>query len=420
MTTMKNIFSILAVAVLFLTACAKEDVPALTKAKNWLEIPEPSADADDVDKKIYSIYQEFGVPIFYTDTIGSVDYGMVDEEGNPMLSYQMLHPANQDMTASFASTPPVLTPVQHWIPTEKAKMMFMLEYIESDLLPLARRGGLKIPVILLMQNITANYVPQPLCRGNNVITMNVGMLNPAFSLDAIKKRYVTDLLTKCVGRAWDTKLAAFRKVSEDLLLNVAGADPWSKNNGVNTMWGNIVAQTAGVTWLTLQNNNFLLNNYDLIKSNYQINLDDYEDLGEYDDVEYIGGLMYDLEILKQQEVLWRQRFLRYDPRQYGLTNWNRAFDGYAFNILLRITPPRPGLMPSLPALDSYAVPTKDGDVAAYIKLLIDYSQELLEAPGTQIYNFGDWPVVLERLAMMREILLDMDIDVEVISGRKQA
>ena len=420
MTTMKNIFSILAVAALFLTACTKKEAPAPTKAKNWFEISEPAADADDVDKKIYELYQEFGVPIFYTDTIGSVDYGMVDEEGNPMLSYQMLYPVNKDMTSSSNDTPPALTPVRYWIPEEKAKMMFMLEYIESDLLPLARKGGLAIPVILLTQSITANWVPQPLYRGNNVMTVNVGMLNPAFSLDAIKKRYVTDLLTKCVGRAWDTKLAAFRKISEDLLLNVAGTDPWSKNNGVNTMWGNIVAQTAGVTWLTLQHNNFLLSNYDLIKTNYQINLDWYEGRGEYDYVEYIGGLMYDLEVLKQQEALWRQRFLRYDPRQYGLTNWNRAFDGYAFNILLSIRPPGPSAMPSLPSTDYYAIPTKDGDVAAYVKLLIDYTQEQLEAPGTLIYNFGDWPVVLERLAMMREILLDMGIDVEVLSGRQPA
>ena len=420
MTTMKNIFSILAVAALFLTACAKEDAPTPSEeGKNWLEISEPAADADDVDKKIYELYQEFGVPIFYTDTIGSVDYGMVDEAGKPVLSYQMIYPTNPDMTTSGV-TVSMLTPVQHWIPTEKEKMMSILDFIGSDLLPLAKKGELDIPAIYIAQSLAINGALK-VYRNSNVVTITMVAYDNAnaYTLNTIKADYRVDLMSKCMGASWDERLAPFRKVSEDLLVTLAGNDPWSKNDGNNNSWSQIVFNAIGVNWLTLQKNNWILTNYatqlPVLKSYIPWFTDPVR--VDYAQVAMYADHVANWEVLKQQEAMWKQRYIRYDPRAYGLTDWTGGPTNYPFAINTVVA--RTGLDAILSAtqlVDYYAVPSKQGDFAAYFAYLMKNPQATLESAS----YFGNWPVVLERLAMMREILLDMGIDVEVLSGRKQA
>ena len=84
---MKN--SIYLVLLLFFIGCGKED--SLTPSKldrDWFVITNDS-DAP-IDQAIYALYKEWGIPVFYNDTIGYEERD-VNYDGNPIIFYRVLN-----------------------------------------------------------------------------------------------------------------------------------------------------------------------------------------------------------------------------------------------------------------------------------------------------------------------------------------
>ncbi len=419
---MKNILLFVAGVVLTFAACTKEPTPEPSEVKrNWLEITEP-VDPDEVDQKIWDLYREYGVPIFYTDTLGSVDYGVVDENGKPVLSYQMIYPT-EDMTGT-GGTSAVVTPVQHWVATEKAELMYILNMIETDLLPMAKRGELDIPVIYLAGSLTLNSGVIRVYRANNVLTINsyTGMMPSMLvqmTVNNNKKSYRTEVIANSVGRAWTEELAPFYAVTEELLLPYELTDPWSTPGGLSTMWSENIVRKAlpDVSWIDIQKNIWILNNY---TAQYPV-LQSYipwftnPPRTDYEMVAFYADQVNAWDIVKSQESLWRQRAEKYDPRSFGITNWLNAW-GYAYNIMSVAPRNLDGFLTGT-FLDSFAVPTRQADLTAYINYLVNYTQAQLETTGSSAWNFGAWPVVLERLAILRRVLEDKGLDPEVLGDR---
>ncbi len=119
------------------TGCAKEESLTPTEVKNWYEIEDPGTGADAVDRKIYEIWQEYGVPVFYSDTIGSEDRGRVDTNGKKAYYYEVLD-LNYDMTLRETTDQTVLvqwTRIEWWNPEEKVRILPLLELLDTKLLP---------------------------------------------------------------------------------------------------------------------------------------------------------------------------------------------------------------------------------------------------------------------------------------------
>lgn len=75
--------------VFLLSGCYKEnDLDPSYHDMNWFVLE----DSDDpLDHARYLVYKEYGIPIFFNDTIGSQERG-VDAFGNPVIYYEVLHP----------------------------------------------------------------------------------------------------------------------------------------------------------------------------------------------------------------------------------------------------------------------------------------------------------------------------------------
>ena len=85
---MRKLFVILGiVAPLFWSACSGEDdlTPSDVDRNWWVNVDSE----DPLDHKIYEIYEQYGVPIFYNDTIGEENRGK-DAFGNPLTYYEVI------------------------------------------------------------------------------------------------------------------------------------------------------------------------------------------------------------------------------------------------------------------------------------------------------------------------------------------
>ena len=82
-------YYILMIGMLFLLAgCGKENglEPSFLE-EEWFVIKDNPD--DPLRHAVYNVYSEWGVPVFYNDTIGRQDRG-IDRTGNPVTFYRLL------------------------------------------------------------------------------------------------------------------------------------------------------------------------------------------------------------------------------------------------------------------------------------------------------------------------------------------
>lgn len=420
-----NIWSLSALIIaLALASCAKEPTPTPSTAKNWLQLTEPTADADDVDKKIWDIYQEFGVPIFYTDTLGSVDYGVVDEDGNHVLSYQMLHPAD-DMTDT-GNTMTAITPVKHWIAADKAKMMRMLTFLESDLLPKARKAQLELPVIYVAQTATMMGSPMKVLRRGNVCTVSLDAywlpmfdVMPAqipYAHPPIVKNYRVEFIVKNMGRTLDAKLEPFFKVTADLMRNYSDY-PWTRTGNVDISFSNLVVfPQLGVGWRDLQINEWITRNYAGQIATLKGWVSYYTERNDYASAAFSADAVNRWENVNTQADMWKQRFNRYHPCAFGYTPMYTRYHAFNATVYIHLngaanSPVNLNIAAGFQyATDFYTLPSRQNDFGGYLYYLVT------QTPAMINYYIGAWPACLERMEILKGILADMDLSVEELTA----
>ncbi len=82
----KWIYGIAALSVLWV-GCGKEDELEPSGADiNWFVVEDST---DPVDHLRFEVFEEFGVPVYYNDTIGSMEMG-IDVSGNPRMFYRVI------------------------------------------------------------------------------------------------------------------------------------------------------------------------------------------------------------------------------------------------------------------------------------------------------------------------------------------
>lgn len=376
---MKKIALLLCGAALAMSACRKEGVPVPSEQKNWLAITWKE-NMDNVDQKIHDIWEKYKVGVFYSDTLGYIDYGQLDDEGNHVYTYIMLNPL-ADMSSSLSlNANYVWTPFNTYTPANKAKLLPMLEFLDTDLLKIAREGNLEIPSVLIVDNYKdkwyANYYP--LFRGGNVVI--VAMRN--FSDDvAIQKEFRRELIVRCMGRRYDEVLLPYYKVTEDLMAAYVSS-PWS---GATFQAYNSIF----TDWMTIYTNYTFLQNYDANMAKLEQELLPLKTKFEngtattYDITNYQNKIkqIADMRIAKQNENTWTISYNRYRPETYGMIitgTW-----GY-----------------------QTGTPTKNADFKIFFNLLMDKTPEELNAA------YATFPAVLKRLNLLRKILREQGIDID--------
>lgn len=104
---MKNIVYILIIISIF--GCQKEDgLKPNLKFENLYSIKDDTTDA--VKHRVYEIYSQYGVPVYFNDTIGKI-YVKDDIDGNPVYNYETI-----DMAWSF---------------TDYERLRYRYEYLDS-------------------------------------------------------------------------------------------------------------------------------------------------------------------------------------------------------------------------------------------------------------------------------------------------
>lgn len=103
---MKNIIYILGVVMsMYCVACSGEDDlnPSFEDNNWWVNIDNPN---DPLDHMIFGVYEQYGVPIFYNDTVGMVSRGE-DAFGNPNIYYEVIK-LNYTILGGVSDAPVVL------------------------------------------------------------------------------------------------------------------------------------------------------------------------------------------------------------------------------------------------------------------------------------------------------------------------
>ena len=124
-------------------ACREEDeIGPIQGEKDWFVLE----DSDDpIDKQRFAIYEEFDIPVYYNDTIGSeVRYAV---SGEPYMYYERLqvfyNPGGQAVNGRFV------------LLEDKNAVKPVLDYLQQELLPAVPRS-FYIPSILLVDSLVVN------------------------------------------------------------------------------------------------------------------------------------------------------------------------------------------------------------------------------------------------------------------------
>ena len=207
-------------ATLF-AGCKKEDSLKPTEVRNWFEII-PTENMDAVDQKIYDIWQEYGIGVFYNDVLGYEDRGQVDENGDPVYYYEILKPG-YDLTSSANAASWVLLNFQD--PEQKARILPMLELLENELLPIIKNSTINIPAVMITETMTVGGSAMNVYRGFSYMALSA----QAFTgTPEVANQYRLDFVNQACAGTIGKYLDAFYEVPEKLL---GRSDIWTTETG---------------------------------------------------------------------------------------------------------------------------------------------------------------------------------------------
>ncbi|MDR1415260.1 MAG: hypothetical protein LBI96_05570 [Odoribacteraceae bacterium] len=372
---MKHI-AIIGIALLMM-ACAKEETPLPSEVKNWFEIT-PTPGMDEVDQKIYAIWSQHRVGIFYNDTIGREDYGMVDTLGNPVYQYRVLQ-VTADMSASVYAS---WTRLNVKTPTDKQRLLPLLEFLDNVLLPIAEEVGIDVPAILLTQTFQQQSPVNrawKVFRGANVIVIPLGPFSDA---PAIQKEYKIEFLFSTMGQKFEADLAPYYAAAEEAVRATGYA---------GTIWSYMFSQFVSNYYEIHANMNFI-ENYATQMATLQSQLATLKAAYEAPGAPATAADAYARKIqeivtkqgIMDNEQIWRNSFARYRPEAFGFLGLNS-----------------PAVTTSISS-----TPSKLLDVVLYFTLLVNNSMADLESA------YGEFPLVMERFRLLQEFCSQHHIDID--------
>lgn len=231
---MKNIIYL--IAGLLLLSCQEDAITPSVRFENLFEIKDNPSDS--IQHKIYQLYTDYGVSIYFTDTVGRT-FLKTDSRGDSVYTYELL-----DMNYSFSSNS---------IKTKKYKHTFIkdsldkIQALKVTELFLKKASSSLTPYTLLITEETtlAEGVNPPvsLLMAMNYRMMLLSKLS-IYTTPALQEKFVTDIIKFTVNekiKIYEIELAAFHEISKK----------WY-NQGWNVLYPGDpkVDMWFGTTWLT--------------------------------------------------------------------------------------------------------------------------------------------------------------------------
>lgn len=118
---MKKLFYVIIVFVL--AACDKEELDQAVVYENLYTIQDDPS--DPVKHRIYEIYEKYGLPVYFNDTIGKY-YVKDDAGGNPYYRYELV-----DLNWNFYSDNSQGVKYKYFYQTDPARQMISLDFVED-------------------------------------------------------------------------------------------------------------------------------------------------------------------------------------------------------------------------------------------------------------------------------------------------
>lgn len=388
------------VTILF-AACAKEDDLVPSEIRNWYVIT-PSDNMDEVDTKIYDLYQKYGIAVFYEDTIGSEDRGWKDENGNPKLYYEVLN-LGYDISVgtnvignSFEANPlDVSTPEQ------KERMLPLLELMDNTLFSWIENAEVFIPAVLIVEDMRKSFTntfegyPQYVYRGMSALGFAINSYDlPNVNVDSLIQR--TFLQQVCYGALQD-KLEMFQLLATSALEEFG----ISKDKASNC-WG-VAVDDLVEDYTHARNNLELMDKNIATYEGYVAQLAEIEEALQDETLteeerakleadstltqSFVNTYKSIIENYEENYEEYKAIVIAYDPRNFGFIDYVKG-SGVNSN--------------------SYYFPTEEEDFNAYLEALWEYDDdEFMEL-------HRDYIDVYARYVLIRQTLEGLGFDIDRI------
>jgi hypothetical protein len=211
---MKRLTIITLALVIFCTSCQKEEVTKFADYdKDWFVLVDnPSDPADHAE---YLFYKEFGIPVFYNDTIGVQD--RVDVWGNKYMHYELLS-LNYSMGGMASSgNSPTISSLTY---CSKESVPGAISYLKENIMPLIP-DVIHIHSFLLVESMTSLSFGNAAFKGMNTLVISSASKLSTMTDDQ-KKKFNGAVLRAALSDyiinqgLFDTELEKFSKVSSVL------------------------------------------------------------------------------------------------------------------------------------------------------------------------------------------------------------
>lgn len=154
----KHIYCLLLAIGMVGCADDSENLTPSGNDRNWLVVEAP-ADGNALDRLRYDIYSETDIPIFYNDTIGSME--RTTNVGNPYTYYEKL----QVFYRPGVTTPPS-TQSYFVLPHDKSKVQPVVQFLYDEVIPQIP-ASVYIPSFLIVDKLVVNKKEESVYKGFN-------------------------------------------------------------------------------------------------------------------------------------------------------------------------------------------------------------------------------------------------------------
>lgn len=210
---MKKIFLFAIAALSLMTACTEDETDFIDYDKNWFVIEDNTADA--AQHAAYEFYKDFGIPVFYNDTIGSQE--RVDLWGNKYTHYETLTLAYAIGGSLTAYSDPSIT---SYTLCDKSCGPKAIEWLRKEVMPSIPKAA-HIHSILLVENLDSREHGKYAFHGVNAIVIGnasrLGQMDDAEAKTckgAILRAALTDLIFN--SGLYNEQMKKFGEVSTSL------------------------------------------------------------------------------------------------------------------------------------------------------------------------------------------------------------
>ena len=375
---MKNLILLSTLIACMSWACSDDDDLTPTPVKNWFKITEKE-NMDAVDQKIYDIYKEYGIAIFYNDTLGYEDRGRRDSAGNVIYYYEVLK-LDFDLTGGMGSV--MWERVDVSTPEQKERLLPMIDFLDATIIPFANSMDIYIPSVIITEWYNTSNADQNVYHGFNYFNFSLENFS-----EENKATYLLDFINLTAGdKIEEEALTEYYDLPDRELrsafpilgsINFWGSVAWTTGRGVCPEF----ATWRDKLW-ELENYDSLMNARLESKVLYEAQIAAGEiaaDAPEYQAVLDSITYLNDEVLAKADEI--QANYDTYCPQAYGILGLTTINE---------------------------MIPSKEDDLEMYMAAVFSYTTEEFET------LYGKFPIVIERFKMLKQVLIESGFDVDGI------